>query len=778
MGALNRTECLRTGRWSISPRARGGCWIITFLLLAASPPASAQPIPFTDQLFLPVGVTTGLDGTVFISSTPTDPFEIGAVLTAWTPQGTFLRGVIVRPSVGYIGGQAIHLATDPVTGWIVALVEDGRMFVVAPDFLQGGFLFNGLSLKSFPVDLASPVWDVEFGQYAIVSGVLPGSAHYGDLAILQRGAQADLLVTAISGGSRPFVMRVRITTPSVTAVLSNPSAPAVARVLVSSRAAAQTGIPSGVAIAQSGIAFTTLPVCANLACIGGKDVGVKFHLDFYEGQGATPAVQFGADPVASRGISSDWIDQFFFAANGVIGAAQCLNAPGTLGVTGVAFQSGFACFSPNRAGLPDSYDTAVSLDRQYVFMTVPNQSVVMRYRFCLTSLSTSSASFTSAGGSGNVSVEIGAGCGWTAATADSWITITSGASGTDSGAVSYTVAPNPGAAERTATIVIGSSILSITQAGLPAGAISGLTFHDLDADGVKDPGEPGLAGWTIYLDANDNATLDPGESSALTISGGAYSLGGLEAGTYLVREVQQDGWVQTHPGPNTGWTVNLSAGQQVEAIDFGNAVPDIIWSDDFEDGTLSGWSSALTDGDDLRVTSAAALEGSHGLQGDVDDTTSLYVQDDAPDGESRYRVRFLFDPNGFDPGVANGKHRVRLFIALGGSPSVRVVTLVLRLVNGEYGLLARVRRDDGTRANTPVVAIEDGPHTIEVEWRRASAPGADDGALELWIDGVSRATLTAIDNDGTGIDFARLGALTVKPGATGTLFWDAFQSWR
>src|SRR4029078_2835220 len=56
---------------------------------------------------------------------------------------------------------------------------------------------------------------------------------------------------------------------------------------------------------------------------------------------------------------------------------------------------------------------------------------------------------------------------------------------------------------------------------------SGVKFNDLDGDGVKDAGEPGLAGWTInaYVDANGNGTRDTGENtianSALTGAGGA-----------------------------------------------------------------------------------------------------------------------------------------------------------------------------------------------------------------------------------------------------------------
>ncbi|MCL1474338.1 S8 family serine peptidase [Argonema antarcticum] len=40
------------------------------------------------------------------------------------------------------------------------------------------------------------------------------------------------------------------------------------------------------------------------------------------------------------------------------------------------------------------------------------------------------------------------------------------------------------------------------------GTISGIKWNDLDVDGVKDPSEPGLEGWTIYLDQNNNDVLD------------------------------------------------------------------------------------------------------------------------------------------------------------------------------------------------------------------------------------------------------------------------------
>jgi hypothetical protein len=89
-----------------------------------------------------------------------------------------------------------------------------------------------------------------------------------------------------------------------------------------------------------------------------------------------------------------------------------------------------------------------------------------------------------------------------------------------------------------------------------------------------------------------------------------------------------------------------------------------------------------------------------------------------------------------------------------------------------------VRLDDGTRADTAFFPIADGPHAIELDWRRATAPGAGDGAFDFYIDGNPMATLSGLDNGASAVDFVRLGALSVKPGASGTLYWDEFESHR
>ena len=89
------------------------------------------------------------------------------------------------------------------------------------------------------------------------------------------------------------------------------------------------------------------------------------------------------------------------------------------------------------------------------------------------------------------------------------------------------------------------------------GSISGSKFEDLDIDGIRDfgivvgggstPTEPLLPGWTIYIDANNNSQLDPGERSTVTDLRGRYQFNDLPAGTYIIREVVQPGWTQTAP---------------------------------------------------------------------------------------------------------------------------------------------------------------------------------------------------------------------------------------
>ena len=291
---------------------------------------------------------------------------------------------------------------------------------------------------------------------------------------------------------------------------------------------------------------------------------------------------------------------------------------------------------------------------------------------------------------------------------------------------------------------------------------------------------------SVASDRNGNFVMVWGSSDQDGSGDGVFGQRFDASGSPLGFEFQVNSYT---PGEQDGPTVASSSdgdfvvvwrsyGQDGSAHGvFGQRYGDLIFKNGFDSGDLSRWSSSTTDGGNLSVGAAAAMGGTtSGLQALVNDTNSIFVQDDNPNAEKRYRVRFYFDPNGFDPGESQSHFRTRILIAQGSG--FRLITVVLKRQLGAYSVEVRVRRNDGTRADTGFFPISDGPHFIEFDWQRATGPGAGDGSLQMWIDGGSVATLSGIDNDTVPIDQTRMGALSVKTGAAGTLYYDQFESRR
>jgi beta-propeller uncharacterized protein DUF5122 len=205
---------------------------------------------------------------------------------------------------------------------------------------------------------------------------------------------------------------------------------------------------------------------------------------------------------------------------------------------------------------------------------------------------------------------------------------------------------------------------------------------------------------------------------------------------------------------------------------------DLIFKDGFDLG-FSAWSGSSTGLANLFVDPAAQMAGGPvGLRAYVDDLTPLYVQDDSPNDEDRYRARFYLDAVDFDPGEDLDHRRVRTFIVFSENPGRRLAAVVLRRVGGAYAVMGRARRDDNSQADTGWAPIAPGAHRIELDLKRSSTPDANDGWFRFWVDGTQIADLSGIDNNRSAVDFVRLGALSLKGGASGTLFWDTFESRR
>ena len=78
-----------------------------------------------------------------------------------------------------------------------------------------------------------------------------------------------------------------------------------------------------------------------------------------------------------------------------------------------------------------------------------------------------SLAFPATGGSGSVNVTAPDTCSWTAATGDTWITITSGPSGAGNGTVRYDVAADTAGRSRTGAVRVASQVHTVRQSGPP-----------------------------------------------------------------------------------------------------------------------------------------------------------------------------------------------------------------------------------------------------------------------------------------------------------------------
>ena len=204
-------------------------------------------------------------------------------------------------------------------------------------------------------------------------------------------------------------------------------------------------------------------------------------------------------------------------------------------------------------------------------------------------------------------------------------------------------------------------------------------------------------------------------------------------------------------------------------------LPDLIFTDGFESGSLNAWSSATTDSGNLSVSTAAALAGAQGMQALINDNNSIYVTDNSPIAEPRYRARFYFDPNSIVMSNSNN-HYIFYGRDAAGTAILRVQ---LRFSSGQYQIRASLLNDSTSFTSTAWFTIGDAPHLIELDWKASTAAGANNGGLALWIDGVQKANITGIDNDTRRIESVRLGAVSgIDSGTRGTYYVDAFDSRR
>jgi uncharacterized protein (DUF2141 family) len=99
------------------------------------------------------------------------------------------------------------------------------------------------------------------------------------------------------------------------------------------------------------------------------------------------------------------------------------------------------------------------------------------------------------------------------------------------------------------------------------GSISGSVYNDKNSNGKLDSGEAGIANIELYLDLKKDGKIDAGDPIFTTNASGAFTVTGLAAGTYRLREVVLSGY--TLVSPSAGYyDVTVANGAAVKGENF------------------------------------------------------------------------------------------------------------------------------------------------------------------------------------------------------------------
>lgn len=96
-------------------------------------------------------------------------------------------------------------------------------------------------------------------------------------------------------------------------------------------------------------------------------------------------------------------------------------------------------------------------------------------------------------------------------------------------------------------------------------SVTGFLFFDLSQNGIFDPDEVGISGFTVQISGNG---ITP--QTTMTAGDGSYTFTGLQPGTYLVCAVPPAGWIQTGPTSGTSCsngTIGLTITAPAQATD-------------------------------------------------------------------------------------------------------------------------------------------------------------------------------------------------------------------
>jgi len=261
-----------------------------------------------------------------------------------------------------------------------------------------------------------------------------------------------------AGTSAPCTVTINPTSQSVPAAGANVNVGVSASgscAWTATSNAAWLSITAGAAGSGNGTVTVTAAVNTGTARTGTVTIGGQ---TFTANQAAAaPTCTYSINPTSIT-VGSDKVSGLTVAVTAGAGCSwNATSQAGWLHISGTNSGSGNGTVTYN-------VDDAKNPPRTGT-LTIAGQTLTVTQVQCSTTLNPQTQSVPVLGGSFTVSVNTQIGCDWQAVESLSWVTVTSGTSGTGTGTVGYTVAPNVAGA-RSGTVAIGGQTLTINQAAV------------------------------------------------------------------------------------------------------------------------------------------------------------------------------------------------------------------------------------------------------------------------------------------------------------------------
>jgi hypothetical protein len=179
-----------------------------------------------------------------------------------------------------------------------------------------------------------------------------------------------------------------------------------------------------------------------------------------------------------------------------------------------------------------------------------------------------------------------------------------------------------------------------------------------------------------------------------------------------------------------------------------------------------------------------------------DGTNAAYVQDDSPSGETTYRARMYsnFAGRAMVSEPPNNPTPQAVLLDLGAGEEFdhfvgfnQAATKAFRIqvaggsdaIGPMFTIQGFVTTDAGEQA-TGTATVRRGWTSIEVDWAKSTSAGANNGRLNLWVNGTPVTGVTGADIDTAVVDFVRWGVVDGfnDDSISGTIKQDDFVSQR